>query len=84
MSPGALAAEFAVPFYGALLCVAPAVTKPIVQFGVRIPPERTGATVNGDQRRAYFKRTAVGCRPGLAVPVKSRSVRYEEFDFISR
>jgi hypothetical protein len=26
----------------------------------------------------------IGCRPGLAVPVKSRSVRYEEFDFISR
>ena len=59
MSPGALAAVFAVPFYGALLCVAPAVTKPTVQFGVRIPPERTGATVIGDQRRAYFRRTAV-------------------------
>ena len=54
MSPGALVAEFAVPFYGALLCVAPAVTKPTVQFGVRIPPERTGATVIGDQRRAYI------------------------------
>jgi uncharacterized membrane protein len=59
MSAGALAAEFAVPFYGALFCVAPAVTKPTVQFGVRIPPERTGATVIGDQRRAYFMRTAV-------------------------
>jgi uncharacterized membrane protein len=59
MSAGALAAEFAVPFYGALLCVAPAVTKPTVQFGVRIPPERTGAAVIGDQRRAYFTRTAV-------------------------
>jgi uncharacterized membrane protein len=58
VSPGALAAVFAVPFYGALLCVAPAVTKPTVQFGVRIPPERTGATVIGDQRRAYFRRTA--------------------------
>ena len=59
MTPGALAAEFAVPFYGALLCVAPAVTKPTIQFGVRIPPERTGATVIGDQRRAYFRRTGV-------------------------
>jgi uncharacterized membrane protein len=59
MSAGSLAAEFAVPFYGALLCAAPAVTKPTVQFGVRIPPERTGATVIGDQRRAYFLRTAV-------------------------
>src|ERR1700722_9722604 len=59
MSPGALAAEFAVPFYGALLCVAPAVTKPTVQFGVRIPPERTGATVISEQRSLYFMRTAV-------------------------
>jgi hypothetical protein len=42
MTAGALAAVFAVPFYGTLLCVAPAVTKPTVQFGVRIPPERTG------------------------------------------
>ena len=59
MSAGAVVAEFAVPFYGALLCVAPAVTKPTVQFGVRIPPERTGASVIGDQRRAYFLRTAM-------------------------
>ncbi len=59
MSAGAVVAECAVPFYGALLCVAPAVTKPTVQFGVRIPPERTGASVIGDQRRAYFLRTAV-------------------------
>jgi uncharacterized membrane protein len=59
MSPGALAAEFAVPFYCALLCVAPAVTKPTVQFGVRIPPERTGATVISEQRSLYFMRTAV-------------------------
>ena len=65
MSAGAVVAEFAVPFYGALLCVAPAVTKPTVQFGVRIPPERTGATVIGDQRRAYFLRTAM---IGVAVP----------------
>jgi hypothetical protein len=49
MSAGALAAVFAAPFYGALMCVAPVITKPTVQFGVRIPPERTGATVIGDQ-----------------------------------
>jgi hypothetical protein len=59
MSAGTLAAECAVPFYGALFCVFPAATKPTVQFGVRIPPERTGATVIGDQRRAYYRRTAV-------------------------
>jgi hypothetical protein len=59
VSAGAIAAEFAMPFYGALFCVAPVVTKPTVQFGVRVPPERTGATVIGDQRRLYFMRTAV-------------------------
>ena len=59
MNAGALAAEFTVPFYGALFCALPAVTKPTVQFGVRIPPERTAATVIGDQRRAYYQRTAV-------------------------
>jgi len=59
MNAGGLAAEFTVPFYGALFCALPAVTKPTVQFGVRVPPERTGATVLGDQRRAYYRRTAV-------------------------
>ena len=59
MSAGSLVAAIAAPFYGALFCVFPAVTKPTVQFGVRVPPERTGATVIGDQRRAYYRRTAV-------------------------
>jgi uncharacterized membrane protein len=59
MNAGGLAAEFTVPFYGALFCALPAVTKPTIQFGVRIPPERTGSTVIGDQRRAYYRRTAV-------------------------
>jgi uncharacterized membrane protein len=59
MNAGGLAAEFTVPFYGALFCALPAVTKPTVQFGVRVPPERTGATVIGDQRRAYYWRTAI-------------------------
>ena len=59
MSAGSLVAAFAAPFYGALFCVFPAVTKPTVQFGVRVPPERTGAAVIGDQRRAYYWRTAV-------------------------
>jgi hypothetical protein len=68
MSAGAFAALFTVPFFGALFFVLPAVTKPTVQFGVRIPPERTGATVIGDQRRAYYWRTACprspASRPG--------------------
>ena len=59
MTAGAVAAEFTVPFFGALFFVLPAVTKPTVAFGVRVPPERTGATVISDQRRAYYRRTAV-------------------------
>jgi uncharacterized membrane protein len=58
MNAGTIAADFMVPVFGVLLCATPAVTRPTVQFGVRIPPERTGATVLGRQRRAYYLRTA--------------------------
>jgi uncharacterized membrane protein len=59
MNAATIAADFTVPLAGAMLCVTPAVTRPTVQFGVRIPPERTGATVLSRQRRAYYLRTAV-------------------------
>ena len=58
MSAGTLAADITVPFFGALLCVTPAITRPTVQFGVRVPAERTGAPVIRQQRRAYYWRTA--------------------------
>ena len=42
MSAGAVAAVFTVPFFGALFFVMPAVTKPTVQFGVRVRPNGPG------------------------------------------
>lgn len=59
MNAATMAVDAMVPLFGALLCATPAVTRPTVQFGVRIPTERTGATVLGRQRRAYYVRTAV-------------------------
>ena len=41
MSAGSLSAYFTVPVVGALMCSAPKVTRPTVQFGVRVP-RRTG------------------------------------------
>lgn len=43
---------------GALTCSLPAVTRPTLQFGVRVPRERVGAPVIGRERRAYHWRTA--------------------------
>ena len=55
----AVAADFPVPLLGAVLCVTPAITRPTVQFGVRVPAEHAGAPVIGRQRRAYYRRTAL-------------------------
>jgi uncharacterized membrane protein len=43
---------------GALMCSLPAVTRPTLQFGVRVPRERARAPVIGRSRRAYYWRTA--------------------------
>jgi len=64
VSAGSLSGAVMVPFFAAMLCVAPAVTRPTVPFGVRVPGERAGATVIRRERRAYFWRTAAigaGC-----------------------
>ncbi|MGH3149102.1 MAG: hypothetical protein ACRDOB_00005, partial [Streptosporangiaceae bacterium] len=58
MTPGVLAVDVFVPVFGALMCAAPAVTRPTVQFGVRIPPAHTGAPVIRRERRAYYWRSA--------------------------
>jgi len=57
MSAGGLA-FFPVLVVGTLMCVAPASSRPTVQFGVRVPRERTGAPVIRRERRAYYRRTA--------------------------
>jgi uncharacterized membrane protein len=59
VSAGTLAGEVMVPFFGALMCLTPAATRPTVPFGVRVPPERARATVIRRERHAYYWRTAV-------------------------
>ncbi|HEX6518489.1 MAG TPA: DUF5808 domain-containing protein [Streptosporangiaceae bacterium] len=75
MSTGNLAvdvADFTVPLFGTLMCVAPMATRPTVQFGVRVPRERTGAPVIRRERRSYYWRTAaIGvCCTVVAVAVR--------------
>jgi uncharacterized membrane protein len=58
MSGGSLAGVFPVLTVGALMCSMPAVTRPTLQFGIRVPRERVGAPVIRRERRAYYWRTA--------------------------
>lgn len=59
MTAASLVAGFAVVLVGASMCVTPAMTRPTVQFGVRVPPEHVGADVIRRERRAYYWRTAI-------------------------
>jgi uncharacterized membrane protein len=54
----ALAGDGRVAFAGIMMVLAPVASKPTVPFGVRVPPERTGAPLIRVQRRAYCLRTA--------------------------
>ena len=58
MTPAAEIGYIMVPLYGAAMCALPAVTRPTLQFGVRIPPARIGAAVIRRERRAYYWRSA--------------------------
>ena len=58
MSASGLAAASPVLVVGALMCLMPAVTRPTLQFGVRVPHERASAPIIGRERRAYYWRTA--------------------------
>jgi uncharacterized membrane protein len=53
-----LAGVFPVLAVGALMCSTPVVTRPTLQFGIRVPRERAGAPVIRRERRAYYWRTA--------------------------
>jgi uncharacterized membrane protein len=58
MTAATLAAVSPVLVLGALMCLMPAVTRPTLQFGIRVPRERARASVIGRERRAYYRRTA--------------------------
>ncbi|MBO0869980.1 MAG: hypothetical protein J2P15_15580 [Micromonosporaceae bacterium] len=58
MSAAILIGYVAVPLFGVFLCVAPVVSRPTIQFGVRVPPERVAAPVIGRERHRYIWRSA--------------------------
>ena len=58
MTPGILAAFVTVPVFGVLMCAAPAISRPTLQFGVSIPPDHAAAPVILRERRAYYWRSA--------------------------
>ena len=48
-----------VPLFGVYMCIGPLVTRPTVQFGVRVPPGYTTAPVIRRERRSYRWRSAL-------------------------
>jgi uncharacterized membrane protein len=68
-----MAGVFPVLAVGALMCSMPAVTRPTVQFGIRVPPERVGTAVIRRERRAYYRRTAAICVCGTVIAVATMS-----------
>ena len=71
MSTASLAAVSPVLVVGALMCLMPAVSRPTLPFGVRVPRARAGAPVIKRERRAYYWRTAaIGlCCTAVAVAI---------------
>ncbi len=69
MTAAILISDVLILFFGTLLMLTPAITRPTVQFGVRIPPDRLSAPVLRDQRRAYYRRAGaiVICCTAVAV-----------------
>jgi len=67
-----LAAALPVLANGALICLLPVLSRPTLQFGVRVPRERAGAPVIRRERRAYYWRTAAiaACCTVAAVTVR--------------
>jgi uncharacterized membrane protein len=59
MRPVVAAGYILVPLFGVFMCFGPLVTRPAVQFGVRVPPGHTEAPVIRQQRRSYRWRSAV-------------------------
>jgi len=74
MTTASLSGEVIVSFYAVASCLAPAITRPTVPFGVRVPPERASAPVIRQQRRAYYGRTAIigACCIALVILLQDR------------
>ena len=59
MKPAVVMGYVLVPLFGVFMCIGPLVTRPTVQFGVRVPPEYSVAPVIRRERRTYQWRSAV-------------------------
>jgi len=59
MTAQSWSAGFVVLLVGASIWVMPVLTRPTLQFGVRVPEDRVGAEVIRRERRAYSRRTAI-------------------------
>jgi uncharacterized membrane protein len=69
MTAANLTALLAVLLIGVTMCVAPALTRPTLQFGVRVPGDRAGVAVIQRERRAYYWRTAAVAVGGAVAAV---------------
>jgi uncharacterized membrane protein len=58
VSAAAVAGILPALIVGTAICSAPAVSRPTLPFGVRVPRARAGAPVIVRERRAYYRRTA--------------------------
>jgi uncharacterized membrane protein len=61
VSVASLAGVLPALIVGVATCSGPALSRPTLQFGVRVPPAQTSAPVIGRERRAYYWRTAAIC-----------------------
>ncbi|MHB1430504.1 MAG: DUF1648 domain-containing protein [Streptosporangiaceae bacterium] len=66
MTAAVLIGDVMVLAFGASMCVAPLVTRPSLQFGVRVPPGYGGAPVIRRERRVYQWRSALIAIAALA------------------
>lgn len=58
MTPATLLAVLYVPMTGVLICLSPAISRPTLQFGIRIPGDRAAMPVVRGERRTFYRRTA--------------------------
>ena len=58
-TPAMLVGYVLVPVFGAMVCAGPAVTRPGVAFGVRVPPDHASAPVIRRERDIYVRYTAI-------------------------
>jgi uncharacterized membrane protein len=72
MTSGDLTALVTVPLFGALLCIAPGISRPGLHFGVRVPAGHEGAAVIADQHRVFRKRAiaVAACCTAVAVVLR--------------